>query len=587
MSSLRIDGADLSHWQSGTLNWGSAKKAGLKFVYHKATESTTYKDPLYGKRRAEAKAAGVAFGAYHFARPTKTNAKAEAQWFLAAAKPAKGDLRPALDLEVNKSGLSQADLTKWVSVFVSVVKAATGAVPVLYTPFDLDDTFGCILWRPRYNKDNMVAGKFAPPALPWDIWQFSNGVLGSPNSLAGFGNCDLNHFRDGLSVKDLLIPVAEKKPVAPATPKPAGVTAQQIVTLAKTQVGVQEGGRPGAYNNDQKFSDEVPGFKWSDGQPWCATFVNWVFWKAGAWDLIPKAGHSASCDIMGKSFKDAKQWGVTPKVGAVVFYGTPTDLSHVGIVVEVGPDYIVACEGNTNDEGSREGHEVALRKRTRNAYIIGYGYPNYASRPVSRPVEVTPPKSRPWRMFHLADYAKSDSFEGLREAKREGRVPDINLQIDADGVGWITHWARPLRHGWSDPQKKIKSGTPIQLMTTAEVSRLVNGGRKMHTVAATLAEAERIGLTKVELDVKYNPQVLTPKGEALFARTKANARKHKVSVVVKTCAGYRNDAWAFAVLSEARRLRFHTMLMVRGESLSRRKWWPVIDYVSGKVRWTA
>jgi lysozyme len=71
---MRVDGVDISHHQNGKLDLARAKKAGVKFLYHKATEGETYKDPNYDKRRAEAKAAGIPFGGYHFARPGTTDA---------------------------------------------------------------------------------------------------------------------------------------------------------------------------------------------------------------------------------------------------------------------------------------------------------------------------------------------------------------------------------------------------------------------------------------------------------------------------------------------------------------------------------
>lgn len=374
---LRIDGADISHWQSGSLNWASAKRAGLKFVYHKATESTTYKDARYSDRRAEAKKAGVPFGAYHFARPTKSSAKAEALWFINYAQPAKGDLRPALDLEVNKDGLSQSDLTKWVADFVAVVKSKTGVVPVIYTPFNLNETFGALLWQPRYNNDNV------PPrtAKPWkqvDIWQFSNGVYGVPNDLAGFGHVDLNRLRDGLTVNDLLIPTEEKQAPPVATPQ-SKTTAQKVIDIAISQVGVHEGRSNGSWNNDTRYADEVPGLKWADKQPWCQTFVTWVARKAGVQHLYGDPERpTASCDFAGDWWKKQGRWSEYPAVGAQVFFGYPHDLNHTGIVYAYDADFIYTIEGNTNDNGSREGDGVYRKKRPRRgANIIGYGYPKF------------------------------------------------------------------------------------------------------------------------------------------------------------------------------------------------------------------
>lgn len=206
---MRVDGVDISHHQDGTINYAAAKTAGVKWMYHKATEGASYVDPNYTRRREEARKAGIPFGAYHFARAAVGDAESEARAFLAYATPKPGDLRPALDLETTE-GLSLAQLRTWAGTWVRVVEKATGAKPIVYTPYDLGDAVkGCLIWRPRYNDDNR------PPDLRWDIWQFSNGVLGKPDLVAGFGHVDLNTMRGGLTLADLRIPKREPKPARP------------------------------------------------------------------------------------------------------------------------------------------------------------------------------------------------------------------------------------------------------------------------------------------------------------------------------------------------------------------------------------
>lgn len=214
---LRVDGVDISHHQGGAINWAAAKKAGVRWAYHKATEGSTYKDPNYTKRRAEAKKAGVPFGAYHFARPSTKDAAVEAKFFLATAKPMPGDLLPMLDIEVT-DGMSVDAIQKWVSQFSAAVKASIGHKPIIYTQSSWDlgaaNESSHIIWRARYNDDNR------PPARKWDIHQFSNGVIGKPHSVAGFGNVDLNVMRKGLSVSEMTLP-AKAAPTPAPTPAPA------------------------------------------------------------------------------------------------------------------------------------------------------------------------------------------------------------------------------------------------------------------------------------------------------------------------------------------------------------------------------
>lgn len=229
----RVDGVDLSHHQGGTLDFAKAKRAGVRWIMHKATEGETYRDPMYATRRDQAKSAGLPFGAYHFARPGRDgDAVSEAHRFLLAATPKPGDLRPALDLETD-GGLSPAELREWARTWIAIVTNAIRVKPIVYTPYDLGDvTNGCILWRPRYNDRN------TPPTTYWDIWQFSNGVYGVPDSVPGIGHADLNTMRDGLTLDQLLIP---KPPPRPPVKRRNRVTeARELLKVALTHRGPVE-----------------------------------------------------------------------------------------------------------------------------------------------------------------------------------------------------------------------------------------------------------------------------------------------------------------------------------------------------------
>lgn len=238
MSAARIDGVDISHWQAGRLDFAKAKRAGVRFVFHKATEGTDYVDPLHDRRRSEVAKAGVPFGAYHFARPSRSSGRAQARHFLAVAKPRPGDMRPALDLE-DTGGLGRAALTSWVGEFVDECRRATGQPPIIYTNFALDRNFDCPRWAARYS-NAMAAPNAAHPWPSWTVWQFSNGVFGHPNTVAGIGACDLNTLNTddpaGL-VRALQLPVAGKTPAkAPAPPKhraPAAKPKPNHVTRAR------------------------------------------------------------------------------------------------------------------------------------------------------------------------------------------------------------------------------------------------------------------------------------------------------------------------------------------------------------------
>ncbi|MGI8682020.1 MAG: GH25 family lysozyme [Mycobacteriales bacterium] len=224
LMAARIDGIDLSHWQSGALDFNAAKRAGVRFVSHKASEGTDYRDAKYGQRRRECAAAGVPFGAYHFARPSRSGGTAQAKFFLSVADPKPGDLRPMLDLE-DRGGLSIGPLSGWVGDFVAEVVRQIGVPPFIYTSFDLDDTFDCPLWVARYS-NAMSAPHIPAPWKRYTIWQFSDGVYGHPSTVPGIGKCDINT----LNTSDPAALVKAFILTAPAAPEPAVVEPKPALT---------------------------------------------------------------------------------------------------------------------------------------------------------------------------------------------------------------------------------------------------------------------------------------------------------------------------------------------------------------------
>ncbi|MGH3502389.1 MAG: glycoside hydrolase family 25 protein [Nocardioidaceae bacterium] len=190
--SARVDGVDLSHWQAGSMNFHTAHSHGVKFVVHKASESTTFVDNNYASRRRQVgNVKGLLFGGYHFARPTRTSGAAQARHFLATAKPHKGDLWPTLDFETDAGGMSPRQRSAWVADFASTIKAATGSGILLYNHYDLSHHHDAPLWVPRYS-DAMYPPHVPHPWSAYTIWQFSNGVYGHPNTVPGIGHCDIN-----------------------------------------------------------------------------------------------------------------------------------------------------------------------------------------------------------------------------------------------------------------------------------------------------------------------------------------------------------------------------------------------------------
>jgi hypothetical protein len=100
------------------------------------------------------------------------------------------------------------------------------------------------------------------------------------------------------------------------------------------------------------------------GDPWCASFVTFVLDIAYRGPKNNPVARSASCDVM---LEDARKKGwLTDKPAAgdlFLVMRHPTDAVHVGVVTSVGKTSVKTVEGNTNNDGSREGWGVFARER--------------------------------------------------------------------------------------------------------------------------------------------------------------------------------------------------------------------------------
>ena len=223
-----LDGVDTSHHQSGSIDLRAARNAGVRWWYVKATEGTTFVDSSYARRVAAARDAGMPVGAYHFARPDLGDAADEARFFLAHTDIRAGDMLPMLDLE-SSEGLSMAQLTAWTGTWVrTVTRALAGRAiigrPIIYTPFNLDNGFDCLLWVARYSDD------FRAPVIPrpWKravIWQHSDGRFGPVKNVPGFGAVDANALHPDVPLSALrLRPAGQPTKRIPPMPTPAPPT---------------------------------------------------------------------------------------------------------------------------------------------------------------------------------------------------------------------------------------------------------------------------------------------------------------------------------------------------------------------------
>jgi GH25 family lysozyme M1 (1,4-beta-N-acetylmuramidase) len=184
-----VYGIDVSGHQ-GNVNWPAQWNAGKRFVWVKATESITYRNPYFAQQYNGSYNQGFIRGAYHFALPDRSTGAAQANYFSNNGGGWSGDGRTlpgALDMEYNPYGptcygKSQAAMAAWIRDFSNTYKARWNKYPAIYTSTSWwsqcvgNNSFAATnpLWVARYAS--------APGTLPYNwgfytVWQYSSSPI--------------------------------------------------------------------------------------------------------------------------------------------------------------------------------------------------------------------------------------------------------------------------------------------------------------------------------------------------------------------------------------------------------------------------
>lgn len=142
---------------------------------------------------------------------------------------------------------------------------------------------------------------------------------------------------------------------------------EKFIAVAESQLGVEE--EPRGSNWGTRVADYLASVRISQPASWCAAFVFWTYKKTmtGVTQkfLLPQTGHANTMYNLAAKYQVAK--GDTPKRGDIftLLTNPKTGAGHTGIVTGVNLEAGTydTIEGNTNDEGSREGYEVCRRTR--------------------------------------------------------------------------------------------------------------------------------------------------------------------------------------------------------------------------------
>lgn len=190
-----FSGVDVSRHQ-GAINWTDLTEKGkigdkkITFVFIKATEGQTYKDPYFDKNWSKAKKSGLIRGAYHYYQP-HINSALQFKNFIQTVELETGDLPPVLDVE-ERGNLDLDLFIKGVENTLKLledyyeVKPIIYASPKFYTSYLISKKLQSYpFWLAFYGKN--------PPSNfedNWIFWQYSKtGKVAGVNE-----NIDLNVF---------------------------------------------------------------------------------------------------------------------------------------------------------------------------------------------------------------------------------------------------------------------------------------------------------------------------------------------------------------------------------------------------------
>ncbi len=220
-----IPGIDVSHHQAA-IDWKKVAASGVKFAIIKASEGKTYKDPMFVAHSDGARAAGIAVGFYHYARPENNSPEDEAANFYRATLGQAYQLPLVLDVEGDASKLGRAKLTAWCKTFCEQVEKLSGHDVMIYTGGSFAKTYlgselnKYPLWIAHY-------GVITPMAnTTWSDWSaFQYSSSGKVPGISG--NVDMNVMLPAFYEK-YTKPIVITPPVPPA-PKLVKEDAEKII----------------------------------------------------------------------------------------------------------------------------------------------------------------------------------------------------------------------------------------------------------------------------------------------------------------------------------------------------------------------
>lgn len=136
---------------------------------------------------------------------------------------------------------------------------------------------------------------------------------------------------------------------------------EQLQTIYQSQVGVRE---QGGANRGAQVEQYLAAVNFGPGYAWCAAFVSWCYQQVdidhprSAW--VPS--YALAENLIYKRGEFIRQ---LPQSGDafLIWFDRLKRPAHIGFVEKWQAKWVITVEGNTNDDGSREGDGVYRKRR--------------------------------------------------------------------------------------------------------------------------------------------------------------------------------------------------------------------------------
>lgn len=171
-----MNGIDVSQWQ-GNIRFLLVERAGIEFVYIKASEGIDLIDPFFRRNYNGAREAGLPVGFYHYLTARSANAaRQEAHHFVSVTEGLVCEGKMALDFE-DLAGLTDGEINEIALAFLQAVEDYSNRQAAIYV--DASNAMrltppiaAYVLWIAQYDVE--YPDMSGNPWNTWAGWQYTD-----------------------------------------------------------------------------------------------------------------------------------------------------------------------------------------------------------------------------------------------------------------------------------------------------------------------------------------------------------------------------------------------------------------------------